>query len=63
MYELGYEKLSDTFLVKKVGEYTINISISDNKIDAITGYIDNVIVNLPDDIVNNIKKDILQCVK
>ena len=58
MENLGYSFVSKSFLVKNVGEYEVNITRRNNMIDSLTGYQDNNIINLPEDIISEVRTDI-----
>lgn len=47
-----------TFLVKNINEFDINITKRDNIVESITGYQNNDIVDIPQEILQQVQNDI-----
>jgi hypothetical protein len=60
MQKLGYNSMSDSFLVKDFGGIQVNITRRNSMVDSITGYQNNEIVEIPEDVVTKVKNDIQQ---
>lgn len=59
MENLGYQLIGKIFLVKHIGNIDINITIRENNIEAITGYKNNNIINIPEQVIEQVKNDIM----
>lgn len=58
MENLGYRLIARSFLVKKINEIDINITRRNGIIETITGYQNNSLIDIPDDILSEVKNDI-----
>ena len=58
MKNLGYNLVGKDFLVKNINEFDINITRKNNIATAITAYQQNGIVDIPEEIIQQIKNDI-----
>jgi hypothetical protein len=60
MKNLCYKEVSNSFLVKNIQGIEINITRRNNQVKSITGYKNNEIIEIPKEIIEQIKKDINQ---
>jgi len=58
MISKGYNDISKSFLNKTFGDITVNITVRDSKVEAITAFKDNEITNVPLDLLKIVKTDI-----
>jgi len=58
MENLGYTSITKSFLVKNINGIDINITRKPNKVETITGYKNNEVVNIPGEIIEQVKNDI-----
>lgn len=58
MQNIGYLTVSKNFLVKNINGIDINITRKSNMVESITGYKNNNIVDIPTDILEQVKNDI-----
>lgn len=58
MENLGYQLVGKIFLVKHIGEIDVNITVRGNNIEAIIGYKNNNIIDIPKQILEQTKSDI-----
>jgi hypothetical protein len=58
MKNLGYNLVAKSFLVKNINGIDINITRRNDQVETITGYQNNEIVSIPNDIINQVQNDI-----
>lgn len=58
MEELGYESVSDSFLVKNFDNLEVSITRRNNIIESLIGYSNEEIVKIPEHIIIQVKNDI-----
>lgn len=58
MKNLGYSSVTKSFLVKNINGIDINITRKPNKVETITGYQNNEVVDIPNEIIEQVKNDI-----
>lgn len=58
MKNLGYNLVGKDFLVKNINEIDINITRKNNMVTTITAYQQNEIIDIPEEIIQQVKSDI-----
>ncbi|MFW6015123.1 MAG: hypothetical protein ACOCRK_01645 [bacterium] len=61
MENLGYKQVSKRFLVKNFNGIEINITRNKNEVQSITAYKKNEVVEIPQNILNQVKNEINSC--
>lgn len=58
MNNLGYQMVGKVFLVKNINGIDINITKRNNTVESITGYKNDDVIDIPQDILQQVQNDI-----